>query len=80
VGERSACLRTARQTWQDDMKHAPAQLDAAAGMGSVTTTNAITTPAGTTTSATTTNAGEETSNAAGSAAGSAAGKETGSGK
>jgi hypothetical protein len=57
AGERSACLRTARRTWQDDMKNAPAQLDAAGGMGSVTTTTTTATPAGTTTSSTTTGAG-----------------------
>jgi hypothetical protein len=35
--ERDGCLRQARQTWQEDMKNAPAQLDAAPA-GSVTTT------------------------------------------
>jgi hypothetical protein len=35
--DRDGCLRQARLTWQEDMKHAPAQLDAAPA-GSVTTT------------------------------------------
>jgi hypothetical protein len=42
--ERKACLQTARQTWQDDMKNAPAQLEAAKDMGGVTTTTTRTTP------------------------------------
>jgi hypothetical protein len=37
AAERDVCLRQARQTWQADMKNAPAQLDAAPA-GSVTTT------------------------------------------
>jgi hypothetical protein len=35
--DRDRCLRQARQTWQEDLKNAPAQLDAAPA-GSVTTT------------------------------------------
>jgi len=42
AGERSACLQGARQSWQDDMKNAPAQVQAAKGMGSVTTTTTTT--------------------------------------
>ena len=34
---RTACLQAARQTWQDDMKNAPAQVEAAGNMGGVTT-------------------------------------------
>jgi len=40
---RSACLQAARQTWQQDMKNAPAQLEAARDMGSVTTVTTTTT-------------------------------------
>lgn len=50
AGERGPCLQRARQTWQDDLKHAPAQVDAARDMGGVTTTT--TTTVGTTSTTT----------------------------
>ncbi len=59
ASERDACLRKARQTWQDDMKAAPAQLQAAGGMGSVTTTRTTTVGDNSTTSVTTTPATAE---------------------
>jgi len=59
ANERGACLQTARQTWQDDMKAAPAQVQAAGGMGSVTTTRTTTVGATSTTSVTTTPATAE---------------------
>lgn len=43
AAERPACLQAARQTWQTDMKNAPAQVAAARDMGSVTTTTTRTT-------------------------------------
>ena len=50
AAERPACLQAARQTWQQDMKNAPAQVTAARDMGSVTTTTTRTTgPVSTTT-------------------------------
>jgi len=42
ASERSACLQRARQTWQQDMKNAPAQIQAAREMGSVTATTTTT--------------------------------------
>lgn len=42
AGERSACLQRARQTWQNDMKGAPAQVASAREMGSVTTATTTT--------------------------------------
>jgi len=45
AAQRNSCLKTARQTWQDDMKNAPAQLEAAKDMGGVTTTTTTTTAA-----------------------------------
>jgi hypothetical protein len=45
AAQRSSCLQTARQTWQDDLKNAPDQLEAARNMGGVTTTSTVTTPA-----------------------------------
>ena len=59
ASERSACLQKARQTWQDDMKAAPAQVQAAGGMGSVTTTRTTTVGDTSTTSVTTTPATAE---------------------
>lgn len=59
AGERSACLQKARQTWQDDMKGAPAQLQAAAGMGGVTATRTTTVGDTSTTTVTTTPASAE---------------------
>ena len=56
---RSACLQKARQTWQDDMEGAPAQVQAAGGMGSVTTTRTTTVGDTSTTSVTTTPASAE---------------------
>jgi len=56
---RSACLQKAQQTWQDDMKAAPAQVQAAGGMGSVTTTRTTTVGDTSTTSVTTTPASAE---------------------
>jgi len=38
AAQRTGCLTTARQTWQDDLKNGPAQLEAASNMGGVTTT------------------------------------------
>jgi hypothetical protein len=45
AAQRNSCLKTARQTWQDDLKNAPAQLEAARDMGGVTTTTTTTTAA-----------------------------------
>lgn len=59
ASERTACLQKARQTWQDDMKAAPAQVQAAGGMGSVTTTRTTTVGDTSTTSVTTTPATAE---------------------
>jgi len=59
ASERSACLQKARQTWQDDMKAAPDQVQAAGGMGSVTTTRTTTAGDTSTTSVTTTPASAE---------------------
>ena len=59
ASERSACLQKARQTWQDDMKAAPAQVQAGGGMGSVTTTRTTTVGDTSTTSVTTTPATAE---------------------
>jgi hypothetical protein len=41
-GARAACLEQARQTRQADMRQAPAQVQAAKGMGSVTATTTTT--------------------------------------
>ncbi|WP_323144729.1 hypothetical protein [Massilia phyllosphaerae] len=59
ANERSACLQKARQTRQEDMKAAPAQVQAAGGMGSVTTTRTTTVGDTSTTSVTTTPATAE---------------------
>lgn len=59
ASERNACMQKARQTWQDDMKGAPAQVQAAGGMGSVTTTRTTTAGDTSTTSVTTTPASAE---------------------
>ncbi|MFC5550460.1 hypothetical protein [Massilia aerilata] len=44
AAERSACLKDARATWEQDMKNAPSQLETAP-QGSVQTTVQTTTPA-----------------------------------
>jgi hypothetical protein len=54
AAERSACLQAARQTWQQDMKHAPSQLASAKDMGSVTTVTTTTTGTGSNASSSTT--------------------------
>lgn len=59
AGERSACLQQARQTWQDDMQHAPAQVQAAKDMGSVTATTTTTVGNTSTTTVVTTPASAE---------------------
>ena len=59
AGERGACLQKARQTWQEDMKNAPAQVQAAGGMGSVTTNRTTTVGDSSTTTVTTTPASAE---------------------
>jgi len=53
AAERTACLQAARHTWENDMKNAPAQVDAARDMGGVTTTTTKTVGTASTTTSTT---------------------------
>jgi len=59
AGERSTCLQQARRTWQEDMKNAPAQVQAAREMGSITATTTTTVGNASTTTVVTTPASAE---------------------